>query len=151
VLRYSTVYDYVFRGAVLCNDTDSDDIDSVLALDTIEMVAERLLEPVPVGDVEPMSVQGRLHGHTQLEVSVSVKEIITQGYRIPFLKVSWPLFKRIHRSALEHDEFVATAIEVLVQTGCVVPQNSALQFVVHICCCQCQLHVELELELGIRN
>ena len=105
-------------GAVLCDDTDSDN-DSVIVLDAIELVAEL------VGDSEPISVQGRLHEHAnfwfnELEASSFVKEIITQGYRIPFLKVPWPVFKCNHRSALEHEEFVATAIEELVQTGCVV-------------------------------
>jgi hypothetical protein len=113
---------------VLCDDTDSDGSDPVLVLDVIEMVAERLLEPVPVGDSEPISVQGRLHGHAdfwlnELEASAFVRDIITQGYRIPFLKVPWPVFKCIHRSALEHEEFISTAIKELVQTGCVVPSD----------------------------
>ena len=59
----------------------------------------------------------------ELEASAFVKEIVTQGYRIPFLKVSWPVFKCNHRSALEHEEFVTSAIKELVQTGCVVPSD----------------------------
>ena len=38
----------------------------------------------------------------------------------PILKVPWPVFKCNHRSVLEHEEFVATAIKELVQMGCVV-------------------------------
>jgi hypothetical protein len=92
---------------VLCDDTDADGSDSVLVLDAIEMVAKHLLEPLPVGDSEPISILGRLHGHAdfwlnELEASAFVEEIITHGYRIPFLKVPWPVFKCNLRSALEH-------------------------------------------------
>ena len=39
-------------GAVLCDDSDSDS-DSVILLNAIELVAERLLEPVLIDDSEP--------------------------------------------------------------------------------------------------
>ena len=57
----------------------------MLILDAIELVTERLLKPIPVGDSELISVQGRLHEHADfwlnvLEASTFVKEIITQGY-----------------------------------------------------------------------
>ena len=85
----------------MCDDSDSDSSDSVLVLDAIDLVTDRLLEPVPAGDSEPMSVQGRLHEHAnfwlnELEASTFVKEIVTQGYRIPFLKLPWPVFKCNH-------------------------------------------------------
>ena len=116
-------------GAVLFDVSNhSDSSDSMLILDAIDLVTERLLEPVPVGDSEPISVQDRLHEHAnfwlnELEASAFVKEIVTQGYRIPFLKVAWPVFKCNHRSALEHEEFVTSTIKELVQTGCVVPSD----------------------------
>ena len=47
-------------GAVLCDVSNhSDSSDSMLILDAIDLVTERLLEPVPVVDSEPISIQGR--------------------------------------------------------------------------------------------
>ena len=122
-MSYSTVL-YMYgctAGAVLCDQSESDVSDSLFALggDTADMVAERLLEPIPGGDSEPISVQGRLHEHAdfwlnELEASTFVKEITTEGCRIPFLKLPWPVFKCNHSSALEHEEFVTSAITELV-------------------------------------
>ena len=115
-------------GAVVCVENtvsvsnQSESLPTVL--EAVELVAVRLLEPVPVGDPEPVSVQGRLHEHSsfwleELEASSFVKDIVTCGYRIPFVKLPWPVFKANHRSALEHQAFVSTAIRELVETNCV--------------------------------
>ena len=58
-------------------------------LEATELVAVCLLEPVPIDDSEPVSVQGRLHEHLsfwleELEASSFVRDIISYGYRIPF-------------------------------------------------------------------
>ena len=45
---------------------------------------------------------------------------MTQGYRIPFIRLPDPVFYRNHRSALEHAEFVDVAIKELVALSCVV-------------------------------
>ena len=73
---------------------------------------------------QPPSVQGRLRSHSdywlqELEPSSFVKEVITQGYRIPFVRLPDPVFYRNHNSALEHKEFVEKAIQELVATCCV--------------------------------
>ena len=75
--------------------------------------------------VGQISVQGRLRTHSkfwleELEPSSFVKEIITQGYRIPFIRLPDPVFYRNHRSALEHADFVEEAIKELVALFCVV-------------------------------
>ena len=48
-----------------------------------------------------------------------VLEIVTTGYRLPFISLPPPLFVRIHRSALEHSNFVHDSIKKLVQSHCV--------------------------------
>ena len=59
----------------------------------------------------------------ELEASTFVKEIVTQEYGISFLKLPWPEFKIKHYSAaLEHEEFVASAVQELVQTSCMSEQ-----------------------------
>ena len=102
---------------------------SLLVLDAIEVVVERLLEPVPIQESVPVSVQGRLYERAEfwlneLNASSFVREIVTQGYRIPFLKLPWPVFKCNHRSALEHSDFVSSAIQELVDSGCVLPTGT---------------------------
>ena len=47
-------------GAVMVENAVSVPSDSLIVLDAIEVVAERLLEPVPVQDCMPLSVQGRI-------------------------------------------------------------------------------------------
>ena len=97
----------------------------------ILFVAEHLLERVPFEDSEPVSVQGKLHKHAKfwlndLEASSFVKYIVLYGYYIPFVVLPWPIFKCNHCSALEHEEFVTSAIDELVDTGCKYPVMSAL-------------------------
>ena len=72
-----------------------------------------------------ISVQGRLKTHSafwleELEPSSFVKEIVTQGYRIPFIQLPDPVCYRNHRSALDHADFVEEAIQELVALSCVV-------------------------------
>ena len=75
--------------------------------------------------MQKMSVQGRLRKQSdfwlkELEPSSVVKELITQGYRIPFIQLPEPVYYRNHRSAFEHSQFVEEAIEELVALHCVV-------------------------------
>ena len=117
-------------GAVACVRNVYRSADSNQSLSTvseaIEVVAVHLLEPVPIGDSEPVSVQGRLRvcEHSrfwleELEASSFVRDIVSNGYRIPFVRLPWPVYKSNHRSALEHQEFVSTAIKELVDSNCV--------------------------------
>lgn len=69
--------------------------DSALMLDNTELVVEHLLEPIPVQGAVPVSVQGRLHEHddfwlNELDASRFVKDNVTSGYKLPFLKLPWP-------------------------------------------------------------
>ena len=94
-------------------------------VESIDIVDVRLLEHIPVleGPI-PESVQGRLHENAkfwieELESSSFVKDIILHGYRMPFTILPWPVFKFNHRSALVQEEFVSSAIEELLVTGCI--------------------------------
>ena len=51
-------------------------------------------------------------------------EIITQGYRLPFLRLPDPLFQLNHKSALENASFVSHAIDKLISGRCVIEYNS---------------------------
>ena len=91
-------------------------------------VMPRELEPFAEFDSENsmdrISVQGRLRTHSQfwleeLEPSSFIKEIVTQGYRIPFIRLPDPVCYKNHRSALEHADFVEGAIKELVTLSCV--------------------------------
>ena len=71
-----------------------------------------------------ISVQGRLKSHAkfwldELDPSSFVKEIVSQGYRIPFIRLPDPVCYRNHRSAIEHADFVQEAIQELVDLACV--------------------------------
>ena len=99
-------------GAAMSENAVSVPSDSLFVLDAIEVVAEHLLEPVPVQDSMPLSVQGRLCKHAnfwlnELDASSFVREIVTQGYRIPFLRLPWPVFKSNHCSASGDFQFWA--------------------------------------------
>ena len=79
------------------------------------------------GAVNPpvVSVQGRLKQHenfwlNELEPPSFVAGIITEGYRLPFLRLPDPLFQLNHKSALENVSFVCEAIDELVLGHCVV-------------------------------
>ena len=72
-----------------------------------------------------VSVQGRLKEHSQfwieeLKPSSFVRDIVTSGYRLPFLRYPDNVVKVNHNSALEHSEFVQEAIAELLGAGCVV-------------------------------
>ena len=59
----------------------SNPTDSLFVLDPIEVVAERLLEPVPIQESMPVSVQGRLYEHAnfwlnELNAPSFVREIV---------------------------------------------------------------------------
>ena len=106
-------------GAVVCKGNKSSDSNQPLptVLETIELVAVCLLEPIPITESEPVSVQGKLHEHSsfwkeELEASSFVRDIISHGYSIPSIKLPWPVFK-------EHQEFVSKAIQELWDTNCV--------------------------------
>ena len=116
VKRVNIVITICTAGAVAC--TDNMVAAASPSVDHIDHVAERLLEPVPIEDSGPVSVQGRLHKHAdfwlnELDASSFVKDIVLYGYRIPFVVLPWPVFKNNHRSALKHEGFVISAIEEL--------------------------------------
>ena len=72
-----------------------------------------------------VSVQGRLKEHSQfwiedLKPSSFVRDIVTLGYRLPFLRYPDNVVKANHNSAIEHSEFVQEAIAELLRAGCVV-------------------------------
>ena len=74
--------------------------------------------------VSLLSVQGRLKNHSrfwlqELEPSPFVKEVIIQGYRIPFIRLPDPVFYKNHKSALEHADFVEEAIRKLLAARCI--------------------------------
>ena len=75
--------------------------------------------------MDRISVQGRLKNHAkfwldELDPSSFVKEIVSQGYRIPFIRLPDPVCYRNHRSAIEHADFVQEAIRELVALACVI-------------------------------
>ena len=87
--------------------------ESVPMMDTTELVAEHLLELVPIQGSVPVSVQGRLHEHVdlclnELHASSFVKDIVTRGYTLLFLNLQWPVFKLNRCSTLEHQDFVSS-------------------------------------------
>ena len=75
--------------------------------------------------MDRISVQGRLKSHAkfwldELDPSSFVKEIVSQGYRIPFIRLPDPVCYRNHRSAIEHADFVQEAIWELVDLACMI-------------------------------
>jgi hypothetical protein len=60
----------------------------------------------------------------ELEPSSFVAGIITEGYRLPFLRLPEPVFQLNHRSALRNASFVCDAIAELVSGRCVVEHAS---------------------------
>ena len=85
----------------------------------------------PESVMQMLSVQGRLRKQSdfwlkELEPSSFVKEVITQGYHIPFIQLPEPVYYRNHRSAFEHSQFVEEAIEELVALHCVVQCSQCL-------------------------
>ena len=79
-----------------------------------------LSEPQPV-----TSVQGRLWKNAkfwigEIEASQFVVDIVTHGYRLPFLAFPPTVCARNHKSAFEHADFVSEAIQELIDSGCAV-------------------------------
>ena len=71
------------------------------------------------------SVQGRLKKHAsfwlnELEASKFVRDIITSGYRLPFIKFPPSIFQKNHRIALNNKSFVEQAIEELLKNKCII-------------------------------
>lgn len=96
------------------------EVDKVEEFDTSWLEEELLEKCIPC-----LSVRGRLKSRAEfwsntLNASSFVKEIVQSGYRLPFLHYPVPMSMRNHRSALENDEFVYSAIEELVSASCVV-------------------------------
>ena len=84
---------------------------------------------------EPLSVQGRLLEHSsfwkeELEASQFVLDIVTNGYKIPFIAYPQPMIAKNHHSALKHSKFVEDSIGDLVQSCCVWGINPALLYAV---------------------
>ena len=116
-------------GVVVCVDSRDAPIGfSDPALEAIELVDVCLLEPIPQKKGETVSVQGRLRKHSSfwlndLDASSFVRGIILHGYRLPFVVLPWPVFKLNHRSALQHEQFVSSAISELLEAGCIVQSS----------------------------
>ena len=86
---------------------------------------EDLLDRMIPPETSSESVVGRLRTHSdfwtnQLQASSFVQEIVTTGYRLPFLQYPVPIFMRNHKSTLEKKEFVESAIKDLVAASCVI-------------------------------
>ena len=91
-----------------------------------EHVIEFIEPEKPLSGPQPVaSVQGRLRKNSkfwinELEASQFIIDIVTHGYRLPFLAFPPPVCARNHRSAFEHAEFVFEAIQKLVESGCAI-------------------------------
>ena len=70
---------------------------------------------------EPTKVKGRLREHYDRWVTIGANEtvlpIVRQGYRIPFLSNPLRAVFNNNRSAIEHEEYVGTAIREFLGTG----------------------------------
>lgn len=69
-------------------------------------------------------VQGRLREHAEfwlyeLQPTAFVSDIVTKGYRLPFMRMPDPLCQLNNRSAIDNASFVTAAIEDLVLAHCV--------------------------------
>ena len=69
-------------------------------------------------DCESMPVFGET---SLVEASQFVLDIVTNGYKLPFIAFPQPVFAKNHHSALKHSKFVEEAIGDLV--SCVVCRN----------------------------
>ena len=75
-------------------------------------------------DSGSVSVKGRVKAHSifwlsQLDCPDFVRNIISQGYCLPFSQLPEPIQLRNNRSALLHPDFVEKAITQLLEHGCV--------------------------------
>ena len=69
-------------------------------------------------------VKGRLREHSkfwrsELQAPQFVLDIVTEGYRLPFVKYPQPAIADNHHSALVDAEFVVQAIEELLLSKCI--------------------------------
>ena len=76
-----------------------------------------------------VSVQGRLRKCSkfwtnELEASQFVCDIVTSGYRLPFLAFPPAVCAKNNKSAIEHATFVSKAIQELLEAGCVTRVSS---------------------------
>jgi hypothetical protein len=75
------------------------------------------------------SVQGRLKQQKrfwldEVDPSSFVADIVTEDYRLPFMRLPDLLFQLNHKSAVENASFVSRAVEELVSGQCVVECSS---------------------------
>ena len=56
----------------------------------------------------------------KLAPSKFVADIVTSGYRLPFIAIPEPVFPKNHRSAFENAGFVSSAIGELVEARCLL-------------------------------
>ena len=82
-----------------------------------------------VSEQAVVSVQGRLRKCSRfwtdkLEASQYVCDIITSGYRLPFLVFPPAVCAKNNKSAIEHATFVSEAIQELLEAGCVTRVSS---------------------------
>ena len=78
-------------------------------------------------------MQGRLKQHkdfwlNELEPSTFVRGIVTEGYRLPFMRYPDSVCQLNHRSVHENCLFVDGAVEELVAARCVVECESCPLF-----------------------
>ena len=84
-----------------------------------------LVGPVVAAPESTVSVQGRLRElaefwFNELQPTDFVADIVTKGYRLPFMRMPDPVCQMNLKSALENASFVTAAIEELVLARCVV-------------------------------
>lgn len=53
-----------------------------------------------------------------------ILDVIKEGYKIPFMAQPTPVLLKNNTSAIKHREFVTTAINELLESGCVVEQSN---------------------------
>ena len=122
------LYALCVAGAVECVNSEGSVGFSDPALEALDLVDLRFFEPIPRESGEVVSVQGRLRKHASfwlndLDASDFIKGIILHGYRLPFVVLPWPVFKFNHRSALQHEHFVSSSIEELLEASCIVQSD----------------------------
>ena len=79
--------------------------------------------------IEPVSVCGNLRQNATfwrdtLQVSDFILGIVTEGYRLPFIKLPRPSFQDNRVTSVEDKCFVAEAIQELLASGCAVSVDS---------------------------
>ena len=74
------------------------------------------------------SVKGRLKLHSKfwentIRANSFILDVIKEGYKIPFMAQPTPVLLKNNASAIKHRAFVTTAINELLESGCVVEQS----------------------------